>query len=1093
VPILEDALGEDNETVLLSISNPAGGATLGTRTSAPLNILENETVLQLSLAHYSVSETSSKATLTVKRSGDTSTAVSVPYATADGTAQSGLDYVLTSGTLAFPAKATSKTFTVTILQDALAEGPEALSVGLQPPIGGVLGPLSAATLTITDDEPQLYLSAATYTVSEGSAAATITVKRAGNKTSAVSVDYATSDGTASEGADYTAASGTLAFAAGKTSLTFTVPILADGDAEPPETVHLTLSNPVGATLGLLSALLTLTDDEPTVGFSVASFSVSEASASATVTVKRTGSTAGTSQVDYATSDGTAVAGVDYTAASGTLVFPPKSTTQTFTVPILADANAEPTETVNLALSNVSAGTGLNLANATLNITNEDPSISFSMAAYTAKESAKSLMVTVKRTGNVTGAASVDYATSDGTATAGADYLATSGTLSFAAKVTTRTFSVALLPDTLDEGNETIGLTLTNPVGGVLGQDSATIAITDDDDAGVIELAAASFSGSETGGVAVVTVKRSGGTASAASIDYATSDGSAQAGADYTATSGTLTFLAGQTSKTFGIPILADGAPEQTETLIVTLSNPGGGAVLGAQGSAVTYIVNGQLLSFALLYGFGGTTGAFPESRATLGSDGALYGTAPQGGAKGDGVVFKIEKDGSGFVKLHDFDLDDPANGGYPVASLLEGSDGVLYGTTRDGGIHGPDQHGTIFRINKDGTGFVKLHDFQANDPANGSTPLTALVEGSDGILYGTTPLSGASQEGIVYRINKDGSGFVILHDFDIQDPANGSQPWGDLLEGSDGLLYGTTFGGGAGFNRAGTIFRISKNGSGFLKLHDFDRGDPADGDSPYAGLIEGSDGALYGTTSRGGNGGAGIVFRIQKNGTGFSKLHDFAFGDPTSGSEPYAELVEGSNGALFGTTLLGGPYDSGTVFRVNKDGTGFLTLHDFALSNGGYPNARLVEGSPGTYYGTAGGGGPKGAGVLFSLTSAEFLPALAIADASVVEGDAGFLNANFTVTLWPASSQTVTVQYATADGTASAPSDYTSVSGILTFNPLQTVQVVSVPVAGDTDVEPDETFLVNLGNPANAVIADGQGEGTILDDDAVALVPVVER
>jgi Zn-dependent metalloprotease len=593
VPILEDVLGEDNETVLLSISNPTGGATLGTRTSAPLNILENETVLQYGAAQYAVGEASSKVTITVKRSGDTTTAASVDYATADATAQAGSDYATATGTLSFPAKTTSKTFTISILQDAATEPPEAVSLSLLNPVGSVLGPQSASTLTISDDEPQLYFSAASYSGKEGGPAALITVKRSGNKTAAVSVDYATSDGTATDGADYTAASGTLSFGAGKTSLTFLVPLLADTDAEAPETVHLTLSNPVGATLGLFSALLTITDDEPTVGFSVASYSVSEASATATVTVKRSGSTSGTSTVDYATSDGTAVAGVDYTAASGTLTFLPKATSQTFTVPIIADGNAEPAETVNVTLSNVSPGTGLALANATLNITNDDPSISFSMAAYTAKESAKSLMVTVKRTGNVTGAASVDYATSDGSASAGADYAAASGTLSFAPKITTKTFSVTLLPDTLDEGNETIDLALTNPVGGVLGQDAATIAITDDDNAGVIELASASFSGSETGGTAVITVKRSGGTASAASIDYATSDGSAVAGDDYTATSGTLTFLAGQTSKTFGIPILTDGAPEPTETLTVTLSNPGGGAALGPKASAETYIVSAE--------------------------------------------------------------------------------------------------------------------------------------------------------------------------------------------------------------------------------------------------------------------------------------------------------------------------------------------------------------------------------------------------------------------------------------------------------------------------------------------------------------------
>jgi hypothetical protein len=424
VPILEDSLGETNETVLLAISNATGGATLGARKTATLTITENESVLQFSVALSTVAESAPKATITVKRSGDTTTAVTVDYITADGSAVAGQDYVATSGTLSFPAKATSKTFTVSILNDTAVESGEVLALSLQSPVGGVLGPQGSAALAITDDEAQLAFSVASYSGKEGGPAAVVTVKRVGNKTAPATVDYATSDGSATAGADYTATSGTLTIPAGSTSKTFNVPILNDADAEPPETVNLALSNPTGASLGLSAAVLTIADDEPLVGFSAAAYAVSEAAAAVTITVKRTGSTAGTATVDYVTSNGTATAGADYTAVTGTLTFAPKIASRTFSVPILPDAVVEPTETVNLTLGNP-IGAGLGVAAATLNITDNDPSIGFSAAGYTVKESAKSLVVTVKRSGVLSAPATVDYATSNGTASAGADYTATS--------------------------------------------------------------------------------------------------------------------------------------------------------------------------------------------------------------------------------------------------------------------------------------------------------------------------------------------------------------------------------------------------------------------------------------------------------------------------------------------------------------------------------------------------------------------------------------------------------------------------------------------------------------------------------------------
>ena len=202
------------------------------------------------------------------------------------------------------------------------------------------------------------------------------------------------------------------------------------------------------------------------------------------------------------------------------------------------------------------------------------------------ESSGRATITVTRTGVAVGTLSANYAVSDGTATSGSDFTARTGKLSFTAGQTSKTFTVSIKRDTLNEANETINLTLSDPVGGLLGsQSTATLTVNDNDAAGVIQFSAASYTVGEAARRLIVTVTRTGGTASGVGVTYATSDGTATAGADYTATSGILTFAANQTTKTFTILVTNDTAVEGNETINLTLSNPTGGAALGAQNTA----------------------------------------------------------------------------------------------------------------------------------------------------------------------------------------------------------------------------------------------------------------------------------------------------------------------------------------------------------------------------------------------------------------------------------------------------------------------------------------------------------------------------
>lgn len=597
VPILDDGLVEGNETIRLDLSNPAGGAKLGPLAAAVLHIREDNPVLQFSSASYSFPESTPTAVITVKRSGQTATPASVSYATSDGTAKSGVRYMGTSGVLFFGPGVLSQSFAVPLLNDTRNEASETVLLRLSAPSAGTaLGQQSTAVLTIGDNDApgQLAFSLSGYRVMQGSASASITVRRLGGTASGVTVDFATLDRTAAAGVDYTATSGSLSFGPGIVSRSFTVPLLAPRTPEPDLTLQLALSNPTGgASIGTpRAAVLTLTSRDPLLQFSAGSYTVGETGPKALITVKRSGPLGGVLTVNYATADGTATAGSDYAPVSGTLTFGPRTVAQTFAVPVSDGALVEGDETIHLGLSNPTGGAALGtLSTAILIIKTDDPSLSFSKGSYTVSESAPAALIIVRRSLPASRAVEIDYATSDGTAHAGSDYQATSSTLSFEPGVTTRAFVVPILNDTSHEVGETMNLSLTNPVNARVGTPStAVLKIGDNDVAGSVQFSLSDFSASAADGNATVTVTRTGGSASGVSVRYSTSDGTAQAGTDYEPTSGTLLFGQGATSQTFTLNLLRNPAATANRTVSLTLDDPGGGAVLGPTNQAALWIV-----------------------------------------------------------------------------------------------------------------------------------------------------------------------------------------------------------------------------------------------------------------------------------------------------------------------------------------------------------------------------------------------------------------------------------------------------------------------------------------------------------------------
>jgi uncharacterized repeat protein (TIGR01451 family) len=386
--------------------------------------------------------------------------------------------------------------------------------------------------------------------------------------------------------------------------------------------------------------------------------------------------------------------------------------------------------------------------------------------------------------------------------------------------------------------------------------------------------------------------------------------------------------------------------------------------------------------FRVLHSFAGAPGDGSIPTASLVLDGStLYGMTALGGANARGTVFRVNTDGTGFRVLHSF-AGAFSDGDGPLGSLLL-SGSTLYGMTCSGG--GPD-FGTVFKINTDGTGFAVLHFF-SGAAGEGKYPFGSLVK-SGATLYGLTSQGGIYAHGTIFKINMDGTGFSVLRSF-AGAPSDGDSSYGSLVLSSL-TFYGMTYFGGSADQ--GTIFKINADGTGFGLLHSFARV-PLNGDTPEADLVL-SGSTLYGMTSSGGASDNGTVFKINTDGTGFVLLHSFAGGE--HGNLPRGSLIF-CGSSMFGMTSSGGAYYSGTIFRINTDGSGFAYLHSFkpySAGDGDTPQGSLVAGR-GMLYGMTRYGGAQNCGTIFSFNA----PAADIAVAKSSDNAAPQLGDTFNFTI----------------------------------------------------------------------------------------------
>ncbi len=347
-----------------------------------------------------------------------------------------------------------------------------------------------------------------------------------------------------------------------------------------------------------------------------------------------------------------------------------------------------------------------------------------------------------------------------------------------------------------------------------------------------------------------------------------------------------------------------------------------------------------------------------------GRDGNLYGTMPFGGSNNAGTAFKLTPGGT-FTKLHDFDY--ATEGGNPYGGLTLGKDGNFYGTNTGGGIRGA---GTVFKMTPAGAVTI-LHRFNVA-VGEGFGPYAPPIQGRDGNFYGTTGYGGAigfgKGDGTIYRITPSGT-FTTLYTF-AYDPVLGTHPQGSfplapLIQGADGALYGTAnTGGDVGESLHGTVFKVTTDGV-VSTVYAFDY---THGSNPYGPVTQGTDGNLYGTTVYGGTFGSGTAFKLTLKGV-ITVLYNFDNGSAAAlakGYYPYAGLVQGSDGSFYGATNSGGANGLGALFRITPAGV-YTVKASFHGTDGSSPQSTPFLHTNGRIYGLTRAGGLVNAGTLYSL------------------------------------------------------------------------------------------------------------------------------
>jgi hypothetical protein len=586
--IVDDAKDENDETVAVTLTNPVG-ASLGTNNIHTYTINDDDAlaVVQFSLASSSGSESTTSVDLQLELSSSSGQDVAVDYMVTGGDATgSGVDYTLTAGVATILAGDTTTTISLSISDDDLDEADEEnIVITLSNPDNAVLGAYKDHTYAIQDNDPSPAIEFALANSSGAESVSLASLKLSLSAVSGrnVSVNYAATGGTASgSGVDYTLAAGTATIPAGQDSAIISVSIVGDDRFESAETIEISLSGPANAALGtntVHTRTIVNDDDVPSIQFTLGTSSGDEGTSPANLELRLSVVSGLNATVDYAITGGSAAGGgEDYTLALGTATITAGNLTTNIPITVVNDVLDESGETVQVSISSPANATlgSTTVHTYTINDNDSPPAVQFTLAASSGGEATSPANLALSLSAISGLDATVDYSVTGGSATGGdVDYTLAAGTATITAGNLSASIPITITNDVLDEANETIQLSLSNPGNASLGANALhTYTITDNDSPPSIQFNVSTSSSSEGNTPANLVLQLSAASALDVTVDYAVTGGSASPGGeDYTLSAGSATITAGATSTTIPVVITDDPLDENNETIRVTLSGP----------------------------------------------------------------------------------------------------------------------------------------------------------------------------------------------------------------------------------------------------------------------------------------------------------------------------------------------------------------------------------------------------------------------------------------------------------------------------------------------------------------------------------------
>ena len=1119
VATVQDSLDEPNERFSLVISDPSGAVIAVARAVGV--IVDDDPLPALEVDDPEATENGdgTPLTFTVSLSEASGRDVTVSYATADSTATAGADYTSTTGTLTIPAGDISGEVDVALIDDDTAESAETLQLRLSGPSNALLDDATGVGTIFDDAIPQITVDDAPGVLEADGASSSFAVRLSHDSATDVTVSYATADGTATAGADYTSTAGTLRIAAGARSATVNVPLIDDSLAESSETFMLVLSNP--SSNAVLDpdpdkASAVIFDDESLPELSVLDAPDATEGGSARFELRLNRPSAQAITVQYrAVADLTAgtraaAAGQDFQAVTGTATIAARSTTATVEVPLIDDLLDEFNETFWLRLADP-VGAVLGDATAVGTIVDNDPLAQLSIADAVATEGdTLTFAVRLARASGLT--VTVPWETAENStanaAASGTDFRAASGTLTFAPGVIQRNVTVNSIQDETDEPDETLLVLLGEPVNAVVEDGVAVGAINDDDGLPRISISDARVIESESPLSFPVTLSRP--SSQTVSVEYTFNDGTAVQpdDFDYLETSRTLVINAGSTEGELSVYIVDDGIDEGAETFSATLSNPQNAVIAEGRGTATGTIVDDEsaLISIA--------DNSASESAGTIDFEVSLSavrtedttvnyttfdGTATQPddylAASGTLTIPAGEQTATLSVHLVNDSYRD-ASTPYPYWRLrpipedsapeteaflvrLSSPTGAALGDADAAGVIIDDDElprlllSSIAGVREDvGTVPVEVRLVPASNrvvtvdylvEASGDDSCATVGGTSEGTL--TFQPGDTAKNVIVTVVGKEDTQCSLLYgrvSFTVylMRPVNARfESWG----------YHVPYGG-----------RHIRND---FPVHDVDF------DPPWEVIYVGEQGGTRrGAVSE--NAGEAVFRMILAYPLDDDKSAElgwyFGVSSATAGADyqwtPPTNLPSGTDGIV---TIPAGGQEALLRLPIIDDNvaedTEILRVCRFSyLINGSAPNWHEKI--------TFQRGGRCG---ILEIHDDDTSVNVRVSDTAVSE-TAG--KASVLVELDQVSGRDVAIDWATSDGTATEPGDYTSTRGRVEFAAGETERFVDVVIVDDDDEEGDETFNVVLSNPSSgaAIASDGSSATvTVRDDEAAGSLPVV--